>query len=70
MHDCPRPHLTCLHTFLELAPASAPTSTPLDPCRFTLDESVLHKGAALHASWAVEFLKQAQKAEVGGKEEL
>uniref|UniRef100_A0A6S8GW75 Peptidase M20 dimerisation domain-containing protein n=2 Tax=Dunaliella tertiolecta TaxID=3047 RepID=A0A6S8GW75_DUNTE len=39
--------------------------------RFMLDESVLHKGAALHASWAFTYLSQAQSgARSADKEEL
>lgn len=25
-------------------------------CRFMIDEGVLHKGSALHAAWAMEYL--------------
>jgi hypothetical protein len=35
--------------------------------RFTMDESVLYKGAALHAGIAMEYLK---KNSVSGKDEL
>jgi predicted membrane-bound mannosyltransferase len=41
--------------------------------RFKLDETVLHKGAALHASWALEFLKQSSsehKFNTGSEAEL
>ena len=38
--------------------------------RFTLDETVLHRGAALHAAWAMEFLRKHHAAAGKGKEEL
>lgn len=66
----------CPHT---LADADAHTCPPVHPCpppRFKLDEGVLFKGSALHASLAVEFLRsrqqqqQAAKGAAKGKEEL
>jgi IAA-amino acid hydrolase len=57
--------------FLGIRNESAGSVHALHSPRFTLDESALPVGAALHASLAIEFLQRAAAAAAGaGKDEL
>ena len=56
--------------FLGIRNDTAGSTHALHTDRFTMDEWMLHHGAALHASFAMDYLKRGSKASSADKSEL
>ncbi|KAG1672050.1 hypothetical protein FOA52_008926 [Chlamydomonas sp. UWO 241] len=59
----------CTFAFIGIRNETAGSVHNLHQPRFTMDESVLYKGTALHTAWALSYLRKHAVSD-GGKTEL